>query len=1045
MKKITLFLIVLLSIKSNAQSPAITDVNNQLRQMFGGLAKPSNNKLFLYDMAAHVADDELFNFGSTKVVVQAEDWFKVYEEMYHTAYDTSSMMLPDDIFKKAVSYGLDTIPIGIMNYDYYTFKPNAINTNDYFDFDTINDVISDKYPRPTPYPFDERKMFVGGLLNPNCKFTNPVFRIDPEFILFDNFNASNFNNSSCLIKIDFGDGTGWHTFNPSIVSHYQAQYAPDEQGIEIKIAIYDIEGTAKCQSHARLSPTFPNPAPLPPELLTPPGLNVGWYYNCQNNNNIKGRTIIYLKGFDPMDQIGSMRRTIPEIYQQMMQQSEVVQLRNQGYDIMIVDWNSSTIDIRFNALYLVNFIQDLKQRRDPNDREQFVVIGESMGGLIGRYALTYMESNFYREANSAPFFQEETDWNNVLYLQQHPEIFTLNQNWLQRDDMHATRLFISLDAPHQGANVPLSLQKFYRHIMGIFGNTFGFFLKTVAQSLNFMLDAQATQQLLIYHIDTENGLGFYKNYDSRDEFRTLREQLRDLGNYPQFAKVVLMSNGSLAGENQLNFFRSNATTDVFRQPNDHILDAHASLNARILWFIKIPIFGGDLTLNTNPDGQGLIDKANLGFWRIKIKLKWFGIKFYAGYNSLLLKADYAEARPYCTSAGSYYLIAANSTFPQPNTIRGYDLANGYLLNLFSYQLGNDGQGCLIFNSHVGWNGFASVNADFGACSDGALFTFIPTASALDYGNVQTQPLNLNIQNLGVLNQMPDRVDVAIGIPRRLRTERRRSFNFEHLNFRNDFINNINNTRDTRDGTFTTYSSCFDVPFTPGVSLDPIRNPLNRVKRGFINLEIGDEQLYLDNNTLNWAADYRSEYEIYGNQRNPRYEYASQPFGSLPNMIEGTYSRDNPYEILGNGFARYFVDNTLTGTGLDDSRLRGNYTAIQGPLDNCCRNFAQARIKQSNILATTKNNTNNSILVYPNPSNGSLLKLQYNVLQKEKSTFQLFNMQGKMVLTKSVAVPANTTNVITSLDISSLNLQSGLYLIVQTTGSQTTTSKFIISK
>lgn len=223
--------------------------------------------------------------------------------------------------------------------------------------------------------------------------------------------------------------------------------------------------------------------------------------------------------------------------------------------------------------------------------------------------------------------------------------------------------------------------------MNVFGGTFGYFLKTVAQSLNFMLDAQATQQLLIQHIDTESGLGFYKNYDSRDEFKTLRDQLRDLGNYPQFAKVVLMSNGSLTGENQLNFFRSTATTDVFRQANDHILDAHLSIHARILWLIKIPIFGGDLTLNTNPDGKGRIVNAQLGTWRIRIRIKWFGIKISAGYNSILFKDDYAETRPYCTSAGSYYLVASNFTFPQPNTIRGYDLANGYLLNLFSYQLG----------------------------------------------------------------------------------------------------------------------------------------------------------------------------------------------------------------------------------------------------------------------------------------------------------------------------------------------------------------------
>ena len=201
--------IVILFVFNNGQSQniAITVVNNKLRQMFSPLDKPVNNKLFLYDMAAHVSDDELFNFGSTSTVVQSEDWFSVYEEMYHSAYDTSNLILLYELFNNAMKFGNDTIPVGILNFDYYTFKSNELTTNDYFNFDTINDIISDKYPRPTPYPFEERNMFVGGLLMPNCKFTNPIFRIDPQFILFDQFNSGNFINSGRYLKIDFGDST----------------------------------------------------------------------------------------------------------------------------------------------------------------------------------------------------------------------------------------------------------------------------------------------------------------------------------------------------------------------------------------------------------------------------------------------------------------------------------------------------------------------------------------------------------------------------------------------------------------------------------------------------------------------------------------------------------------------------------------------------------------------------------------------------------------------------------------------------------------------
>lgn len=76
--------------------------------------------------------------------------------------------------------------------------------------------------------------------------------------------------------------------------------------------------------------------------------------------------------------------------------------------------------------------------------------------------------------------------------------------------MHNTRLFISLDGPHQGANVPLSLQLAYRHAMNIFGKYIGSGLKLVSQAFNLFLDGQAAQQLLIYHLDTQSGTGQFK-------------------------------------------------------------------------------------------------------------------------------------------------------------------------------------------------------------------------------------------------------------------------------------------------------------------------------------------------------------------------------------------------------------------------------------------------------------------------------------------------------------------------------------------------------
>ena len=1036
MKKYFLIIILLFSLKSNAQNPTLNDVNAQLRGMFANLAKPTPHKNFLYDMAAHVSNDSFFDANS-QAINNTDDWFTVYEEMYHSAYDTTTLIHPDNLFVAANNFPSNIIPIGIMNYDYYTFTSDALTTNNYFDFDTINDILTDKYPRPTLYPYIEKSMFMASTLVPIANVSNPTFRIDPQFIFFDQFTANNFSNPNYELRIDFGDGLGWVAFNTNVVTLHQVIYTAASTK-DIKVGIfYKPEGTSVSikKSLARLQNPSTIPLPLPTETFDLPGITASWFPSCNSDGKIHGRTVIYVEGIDVLDFIRSQNRTGPMIYSQMILDNngtninDIAQLRNQGYDFLVVDWKNSRVDMRFNALYLVNLIQWLKQQKNVDDHEQFVVIGESMGGVITRYALTYMETDMFKSDDISPFFQEAQDLNNILYLNTNKDIDQMqnNRNWKGfTDDMHQTRLFISMDAPHQGANIPISVQKAYRHTMGIFGSYMGKYIKFASEAFNLFLDGQAAQQLLIYHIDKEDGSGFYKTYDNMDEFSTLRDQIRRMGNYPQYAKVMLMSNGSLNGRPQFNFFTSQP-----RLANDRLIDFHASLYARILWFIKVPIFGGDLTALTNPDGQGPTFKANLGTYRIRIRLKWFGIKISAGYNSIFLIDDYADTRPYCTSAGSY--TGAERPLVSPTASQSsYDLANGWLFNLFSYKLENDGKGCIIFNSHVGLNGFASINADYNLCTDGALFGFIPTASALDYKNLKTIPLDYNIDVNDDINtklaSVDKRVDVLSGIAETRNDIPPRLYNRNHLTFRNNRINNFKDLMNS-DWEQTTCWSCV--------------NHNNNVKRGFINLEIGDEELYLENNTLLYPATYRSEYDILVNYRNPHYEYPSSL--NLVYNVPGVYSRENNFEIINKGFATFIYDpNTVPSAGLQINPPLSNYTEVQSPLDNCCRDYKARKLPNTNtsVASILKKATLN---VYPNPSNNGIVYLDVSFIKMENANIELYNLQGQKVYTQSIYIPKNAKSAKISLNLNNQNLSNGIYFLKVSNQTETLNSKIIISK
>ena len=62
-----------------------------------------------------------------------------------------------------------------------------------------------------------------------------------------------------------------------------------------------------------------------------------------------------------------------------------------------------------------------------------------------------MESEYYMQQNTSPFLLTNLILNNIPYLALHPNIYNMPSQWCRTEKMHNTRLFITLDTPHQGA------------------------------------------------------------------------------------------------------------------------------------------------------------------------------------------------------------------------------------------------------------------------------------------------------------------------------------------------------------------------------------------------------------------------------------------------------------------------------------------------------------------------------------------------------------------------------------------------------------------
>ena len=161
-----------------------------------------------------------------------------------------------------------------------------------------------------------------------------------------------------------------------------------------------------------------------------------------------------------------------------------------AYDIVFIDFNNGTDDIRRNAEVfkrVVRWVNDTKVI-DPNNnnrKQQNVVLGVSMGGLVARYGLAQ--------------------------LVKLPPNVVGGRNINDPD----TRLLATQDTPHQGANVPLGIQGLLRQSLLIADiytavhPVIGLTLRAIFPQLDQagdMLDAPATRQMLLLRAVDVTGL-----------------------------------------------------------------------------------------------------------------------------------------------------------------------------------------------------------------------------------------------------------------------------------------------------------------------------------------------------------------------------------------------------------------------------------------------------------------------------------------------------------------------------------------------------------
>ena len=259
-------------------------------------------------------------------------------------------------------------------------------------------------------------------------------------------------------------------------------------------------------------------------------------YYANGNCNAKRITkpIIFVDGFDPGN-----KQHAADIWENYLNKKFVENnidsylgdsLRAKGFDIIIFDPIANNDDenyyrggvgyIENNGLVLAKFLQDFYAQHSSTMTQDFIVVGASMGGLISRFGLAWMEKN------NMP---------------------------------HHTSLFISFDCPQAGAQIPIGLQQMVDNFTqsGILKKK-----KSIKRSLH---QTNAATQLLLWLSSTNS-----ETMQAHPHRQIFLNNLAAVGNYPKQCRNIAIVDGNRGGI--LKTFSPDPTTITAINERDKILD-----------------------------------------------------------------------------------------------------------------------------------------------------------------------------------------------------------------------------------------------------------------------------------------------------------------------------------------------------------------------------------------------------------------------------------------------------------------------------------------
>lgn len=474
------------------------------------------------------------------------------KELKHAGKQVPSEIIANTM--RITSYN-ETIKIAGMYVEYEIVNPEIIANNDIILQNETYKVKSSA----VAHALIQKKEFIAAPLSIHKHGLQTSFYIDSNLFYTET------HKHITQFSIDFDNGNGYTTVNfDTPISIQYANAGKKQLNFKIRLSSGEekissaqliVHGTNSTENQENSQSIT---ASISPDLSIYSGATnfagMGEYQIFLGADNVLDKPIIVIDGFDPSD-----TRDISAVYQLLtytdgggMTQNLADRIRaEENYDVVILNLpqylrltdnslllvsdvtdtnNDLIIDendypagsvlvdggadyIERNAMILVELINTINSQKAGNEGN--VIIGPSMGGLISRYALNYME----------------------------------NQNL-----NHDTRLWISFDSPHLGANVPIGFQHLFNYLAyGLDTWVGNFSVESLRPIVDGMLKSPAARQMLTDHMEAHLQSGEIAEFDNtivlptphpfKDLFFNRMNNLTTSG-FPENLRKVSIINGS---------------------------------------------------------------------------------------------------------------------------------------------------------------------------------------------------------------------------------------------------------------------------------------------------------------------------------------------------------------------------------------------------------------------------------------------------------------------------------------------------------------------